>query len=95
MHIYRDRTKLIITAETLRVKQWESPAPPAAIRRWRQSHDIAPESGANRHRPSIHISSVLRRRGPLPDSPYNLTSTINVLYIIIATSTTKSFISLS
>lgn len=95
MHIYRDRTKLIITAETLRVKQWESPAPPTAIRRWRQSHDIAPESGANRHRPSIHISSVLRRRGPLPDSPYNLTSTINVLYIIIATSTTKSFISLS
>ena len=72
MHIYRDRTKLIITAETLRVKQWESPAPQAAIRYGRQSHGIAPESGASRYRPSIHIPSVLRRRCPLPDSPYNL-----------------------
>lgn len=95
MHIYRDRTKLIITAETLRFKQWESPAPQAAIRYGRQSHGIAPESGASRYRPSIHIPSVLRRRCPLPDSPYNSTSTINVLYIIIATSTTKSFISLT
>lgn len=72
MHIYRDRTKLIITAETLHVKRWTSPAPQAAIWQERQSPDIVSKSGPSRYRPSIHISSVLRRRGPLPDSPYNL-----------------------
>lgn len=41
MHIYRDRTKLIITAETLHVKRWTSPAPQAAIWQERQSPDIA------------------------------------------------------
>lgn len=71
MHIYRDRTKLIITAETLHVKQWASPAPPAAIQRWRQSHGTDPVSGANRHRPSIRIPTAVRRRCPLPDNPYS------------------------
>lgn len=53
------------------VKRWVSPAPPAAIQRWRQSHDTAPESGANRHRPNIHIPTAARRRCPRPDSPYS------------------------
>lgn len=53
------------------VKRWASPAPPAAIRQERQSLDIAPESGANRHRPNIRIPTAVRRRSLLPDNPYS------------------------
>lgn len=53
------------------VKQWVSPALQAVIKRCRQSHGAAPESGTNYHCPSIHIPTAVRRWSLLPDSQYS------------------------